>query len=121
MVARSCKAYIAADGWLDFWDFVVLKRHNDCWPWVGTTLPSGYGKFNSRGEWFLAHRRSYELEHGEIPTGLIVRHSCDNPSCVNPRHLLVGTHKDNTQDMIARGRDNFAGRGSLIFKQQAAQ
>lgn len=106
----SCTTYIASDGWVDFWDYVVLKRHNDCWPWVGPKQPRGYGFFANRGNQIAAHRYSYIQEHGEIPDGLVVRHTCDNPNCVNPRHLEAGTHKDNYQDMISRGRSRWQKR-----------
>lgn len=78
-----------------------------CWIWTGTLAPNGYGRFQIGGKGSPhvgAHRFAYELEHGPIPEGLVVMHSCDNPACVNPAHLSVGTHKDNSQDMIRKGR-----------------
>lgn len=96
----------------DFWHFVVLKRANDCWPWAGACVTGGYGRLTTADGYILAHRRSYELEHGPIPDGMIVRHGCDNPNCVNPRHLQVGTMKDNTQDMISRGRARWQRRAA---------
>jgi hypothetical protein len=57
-----------------------------------------------------AHQYMYRLTKGSVPEGLVVRHTCDNPSCVNPEHLIVGTYKDNTQDAVARGRNAFAER-----------
>jgi hypothetical protein len=89
-----------------FWRRVVLHKADQCWRWVGAKDPLGYGHFGlgTMKQWIYAHRFSCQLEHGEIPEGLIVRHSCDNPGCVNPRHLLVGTQRDNMRDMYERGR-----------------
>lgn len=76
----------------------------ECWPWVGARYATGYGHMTVCGKPMLAHRVAYELAHGEIPAGLIVRHSCDNPSCCNPSHLLIGTIADNMRDKCERGR-----------------
>lgn len=78
-----------------------------CWLWTGEIGISGYGRFWAKNRKHRAHRFSYEAYKGEIPEGLIVLHSCDNPRCVNPDHLRVGTHYDNSQDKIARGRCNY--------------
>lgn len=80
---------------------------DDCWKWVGPVRPNGYGHIQVGGKGsptISAHRLSYQIHKGEIPEGLVVMHSCDNPSCVNPDHLSVGTYKENTADMIAKGR-----------------
>jgi biotin operon repressor len=87
-----------------FWRRVALHRADQCWRWVGALDSKGYGRFSANGRAILAHRFSYIAEHGPIPAGLLVRHQCDNPRCVNPRHLLPGTPKDNTRDMVERGR-----------------
>lgn len=75
--------------------------------WKAQTLPKGYGLFR-RGSLqhgkVLAHRFSYELQHGDIPVGMNVLHKCDNPRCVNPEHLFLGTQKDNVADMVAKKR-----------------
>ena len=77
-----------------------------CWHWAGKTfvrgLPYGYITINSRP--YLAHRAAYETWVGPIPRGLLVRHKCDNPPCINPDHLELGTNKDNSQDMVQRNR-----------------
>ncbi len=86
-----------------FWRKVTPSK--GCWIWQGTKNQRGYGQMRMYPSGALsAHRVSYELHKGPIPAGLIVRHSCDNPSCVNPAHLLAGTHKDNARDCIDRGR-----------------
>ena len=80
-----------------------------CWNWNKSLTIKGYGKFggirvNGKSNWKIAHRVSYELFYGEIPKGLFVCHTCDNPKCVNPDHLWLGTNNDNVQDMIRKGR-----------------
>jgi hypothetical protein len=75
-----------------------------CWEWIACSGVSGYGTFWLGGGMQYAHRVSYEMYVGSIPAGMIICHLCDNPKCVNPHHLLIGTNKDKTQDMIAKGR-----------------
>lgn len=87
----------------------VLRLGDDkCWHWLGSSLPTGYGKFTvtsgKRMKRVYAHRAAFELANGYLPK--VVRHTCDKPSCCNPAHLLGGTHKQNSQDMIERGRAN---------------
>lgn len=86
-----------------FWSQVV--KTDTCWLWSGTpNKVNGYGRVNVGRAIIGAHRLSYMLMHGDIPKGLIVRHTCDTPLCVNPEHLVTGTQKDNMQDCIERGR-----------------
>jgi len=91
---------------------------NGCWLWKGATDKDGYGLVKRDGRMLRAHRVMYELERGPIPGGKLVMHSCDTPGCVRPDHLLLGTPKENTQDMIAKGRRHLttgstAQRGTL--------
>lgn len=92
----------------DFWLFVASDdAGEDCWPWMGH-----YNRVTNRGMFQCprlgfpryAYRVAYEIVHGPIPAGLHACHSCDHPWCVNPRHIFIGTAKDNHEDAVAKGR-----------------
>lgn len=85
-----------------FWSKV--DRSGECWIWTAYRDSFGYGNFKVDGVNCYAHRICYELEHGSIPEGMCVLHRCDNPSCVNPEHLFLGTHRDNVKDKISKRR-----------------
>ena len=85
-----------------FWSKV--DRSGECWVWTGYRLKSGYGSLHIRPRRLLAHRYSWELANGPIPAGQYVCHTCDNPPCVRPDHLFLGTSHDNHADMLAKGR-----------------
>lgn len=90
-----------------FWRYV--NKTPSCWEWTGSKRRFGYGSIQECGKdgrYLQAHRLSYQMHVGPIPDGFFVMHKCDNPSCVNPDHLQIGTPRDNTQDMIAKGRKN---------------
>jgi hypothetical protein len=80
---------------------------NECIEWGGARNPAGYGRVAHKGKNALAHRVAYCAANGieiERIRGLMVLHSCDNPGCVNPSHLRLGTHRDNMKDKVKRGR-----------------
>lgn len=76
-----------------------------CWNWIAHRNKAGYGRITVMKKDCTAHRISWMLHHGEIPQGLFVCHHCDNPSCVNPEHLFLGTAKDNAIDRNLKGRN----------------
>lgn len=78
-------------------------RQGPCWEWTGRKNDKGYGVFTNLKKSIRAHRVSYKIFKGEEP-GPVLRHTCDNPSCCNPEHLVPGTFQDNSQDMVDRGR-----------------
>ena len=77
---------------------------DSCWAWGAAKDKDGYGLFQNGSKLVRAHRFSYQAHHGKIPDGKIVLHACDNPSCVNPAHLSVGTHSDNARQREERNR-----------------
>lgn len=87
-----------------FWDKVERGGPDGCWPWTGRLTSKGYGEYSLRAKSIRAHRLALELSGVEIPTGMVVMHSCDNPPCCNPAHLAVGTTADNNRDMMSKGR-----------------
>lgn len=93
----------------NFWNKVDRKSENECWEWLGTKDKKGYGKFNIQAKCKFAHRASYAIANDETPDYKLVCHSCDNPSCVNPNHLWLGTHKQNCADKMKKGRYGEAG------------
>lgn len=77
-----------------------------CWQWTGARRTAGYGVIWHRGRSISTHRAAWELAYGAIPLGLCVLHWCDDPTCVNPAHLFLGTKGENCADRSAKGRDS---------------
>ena len=87
-----------------FWEKVQLHSDDACWLWLGGRDQYGYGYFRVAGASRKSHRVSYVIAHGALDPSLDVCHACDNPSCVNPRHLWTGTNRANVDDMVRKGR-----------------
>lgn len=98
---------------------IEIDNITNCWVWQAGTNNIGYGMIRDGKKMRTAHRVSYE-EHNQtvIPNNLVVMHSCDNPKCVNPVHLSLGTRSDNTQDMIKKGRGKPWGGTGMLGKKQ---
>ena len=111
-----------------FWSKVDVGEKSECWKWKGSRWKSGYGRFTIKQKAISAHRFIYEKLNGKILGNLVAMHTCDNPSCCNPNHIISGTRKDNAIDMMTKGRQNFQKRPwtrpskeqrSKIMKQKA--
>lgn len=99
-----------------FREGVSVRGENECWPWIKARVTDGYGTIAyGFGKIYATHRLAYILAYGEIPKGMMILHSCDNPPCCNPRHLKLGTNVDNIKDMIKKGR------GSVIIDYEKAK
>jgi hypothetical protein len=98
-----------------FWEKV--RKSDQCWEWIASKTRNGYGFFHRGGRVdrkpIRAHRLSWELHNGPIPDGLWVLHKCDNPCCVRPDHLFIGTRSDNMKDCAAKGRIHTVGKSNF--------
>lgn len=100
-----------------FWSFVD-SPDKGCWLWQGSRFRSGYGAFMRKGQIKVgAHCLSWEIYHGQpVPKGMVIRHTCDNPPCVRPSHLVLSTHLENIQDRDAKGRGRSGNTGKTHCK-----
>lgn len=107
-----CSAACSNDGKKDepthlrFWRNTQIAEGNRCWIWGGVKDQNGYGRIAYRTQALKAHRVAFEMRYGPISDGMVICHSCDNPSCVNPNHLFVGSQAENMQDASRKGRLN---------------
>lgn len=104
-----------------FWSKIKILGYDDCWEWQAFKDQDGYGKYScwKDGNEQRVHRIMWILKFGSIPNGMLVCHKCDNPKCVNPNHLFLGTHYDNIKDKIDKNRQlrgGLHGRSKLTEK-----
>lgn len=90
-----------------YWEYVDIKREDECWEWKGSKTTAGYGLIYWENRLQYAHRLSLELDGRPVPPRWHACHTCDNPPCVNPKHLFVGTPHDNVKDKVSKGRHTF--------------
>jgi len=119
---KSCGCYKTErtkKRWADYRETVLDQYEvdaNGCWIWSGSKNQDGYGNVGIKGKSERAHRAAYRKWKGPIPKGMVVMHTCDNPSCINPDHLQLGTQQENIEDMRVKGRR----KGSNVGEDNAA-
>lgn len=99
-----------------FWAKVRRRADDECWEWIGDVTNEGYGKFKVKKQSQSSHRLAWLICRGPITSGTCVLHACDNRLCVNPSHLFLGTNRQNTQDMVSKGRSRLTKKGSSPVK-----
>ena len=104
MLPRQCIPPIPEHVSLRFWSHVDVRMPNECWPWKSRTNRGGYGEFKFAKQNRLSHRIAYAITHPAWDRLSLVRHTCDNPPCCNPLHLIAGSYADNAGDRDAGGR-----------------
>lgn len=106
----SQQQWFETSGRQEEWEHRFDRRYapvskDECWNWIGATAGKGYGVLSINGKMKYAHRVQYERwNNTSIPDGMVVLHACDNPSCVNPFHLSIGTQRENIEDAVKKGR-----------------
>lgn len=100
-----------------FWSKAERSK-DECWRWLGATDRDGYGCFSAGGQKMQAHRVSAVFAGLPLASGLFACHRCDNPPCINPAHLFVGTNRDNVDDQVAKGRQSATALGGHTFRQE---
>lgn len=105
----KCRQILDKNKINDIFNYIDIKNEDECWLYTRGKSAFGYGRFTMAGEHWYAHKLVYCIfVNGPIHPDIKILHSCDNPPCCNPFHLFSGTNKDNTQDMLKKGRGNRA-------------
>lgn len=98
------------------------QKSDTCWVWIGAHLISGYGHMTINKKRVTVHRLSWEVHNGPIPIGMEILHRCDNPPCIRPDHLFIGTNQDNVDDMVSKKRHTYGDRnGHAVFTDDQAR